>query len=80
MHAYFCIFRLSKHRQKREQKAARPRAMLNFKVAEFANFIMWKQFRDVVENFSKRITQIFRSIIHTRAIKVRAQLLKFLDI
>ena len=68
------------HRQKREQKAAHPRAMLSFKIAEFANFMIWKQFTDVVKNFSKIIFQIFPSIIHTQAIKVRAQFLKFLDI
>ena len=28
------------HREKKEQKAAHPRAMLNFKVAEFANSIL----------------------------------------
>ena len=28
------------HRQKREQKAAHPRAMLSFKIAEFANFMI----------------------------------------
>ena len=33
---------VSLHRQKREQKAAHPRAMLNFKVAEFEKFITRK--------------------------------------
>ena len=33
----------SMHREKKEQKAAHPRAMLNLKVAEFANSILWKQ-------------------------------------
>ena len=68
------------HRQKREQIAAHPRAMMSFKIAEFENFMIWKQFTDVAENFRKRIAQIFWSITHTRAIKVRAQLLKFIDI
>ena len=28
------------YRQKKEQKAAHPRAMLSFKIAEFANFMI----------------------------------------
>ena len=57
------------HTLKKGQKAAHPRSILIFKVAEFANFIKQKQFRD----FDKIIAQIFQSIIHTQVIKVRTQ-------
>ena len=55
-----CTKSFTGHRQKREQKAAHPRAMLSFKTAEFANLIIWKQFKDVVENFRK-----IKSLLHT---------------
>ena len=48
------------------------------------NFTYWSNLGDicwnVVENFRRRIIQIFWSIIHTQVIKVRAQLFNFLDI
>ena len=68
------------HTLKKGPKAAHPRAKLILKIAEFANFIRKTQIRDFVENLNRRINQIFRSIIHTQVIKVRAQLQNFLEI
>ena len=53
-------FRLEKsfvirvHRQKREQKAAHPRAMLSFKIAEFAKFYDMKAIHGCCRKFQQK--------------------------